>query len=1033
MEGITLEKLQVIIDAYTKPYRDELEKVKQKTDSATRHVEKQTGRIRNAFKQVGRSVMAALGIGAIITFGKSCIDLGSDLQEVQNVIDVTFGSMSESVDAFAKNAIAQFGLSETMAKRYMGTYGAMAKAFGYTTQQAYSLSASITGLTGDVASFYNITQDEAYTKLKSIFTGETESLKDLGVVMTQTALDQYALNNGFGKTTASMTEQEKVMLRYQFVMSQLSAAQGDFARTSDGWANQIRVLQLRFESLKATIGQGFINALTPVIQALNKLLEKLQTVAEYFKAFTEVLFGKSSESDAIGGAADALDSAQDSAGLMADNMQDTAKAAKEITKQLAKFDELNVLNTKDSSNEDTGFSDAMFPDMSAIGAGNDLGEETAGIIDKITAALDRLKEIAKPTTDAIMKLWNEGLKQLGNFTWGTIQDFWENFLKPMGTWMLSDSAGLPRFFNITNDLLNEIDWPRLRASLAEFYEALQKPAKFVWTGLMDFYEYFLKPVAVWTMGVGLPQLIDALTMFVNKIHWEEINAALANFWKALAPFATAIGQGLINFFKDLLSVGADFINAVVPAGLNGLADALNKIDPSHAEKIGYALGIIVTALTGLKFIGNTIDLVEKLVKIVTKSKIAKGIVFLKDGLLGLVTVVKSSSLVEMFSIVAGGAGTMGEAFEVCFPKTAALISAVKGLGPALVSVFQNLNPAMISQLAITITDFIRGTVLDPFSWDNFIGEFLRYLAGSWSRLWDGVLELLSNFGETFKKAIKKIFDLTWVKELFEKAKQNLLDAFNGKEIGKNIVEGLFNGLFAALGVFLAPIVNLFTAIVEGVAELLGIHSPSTVFQDFGKNIVFGLFNGLSGEWKKITAWVKTAVLGMIDGFKELPQKLKEAGMQAINGFIDGLKSKWESLKNTVKGLADSATKGFRDALDIHSPSRVTAKIAEFFVDGFNFRIRDKIPESQEYTREWAAKISDVKVQPASVNVARDEELMEEPPGQYDEETKKLLREQNDLLRMLIAKPGITTRQMWEAWKQEAAEYKKRTGRDPVFA
>ena len=305
-EGMTLEKLQVIIEAQTKPYRDEVEKLKRQTTSAASHVERQTAKMKKSFGGLGKVVASVLGVGAIVAFAKSCIDLGSDLAEVQNVVDVSFGKMSGAVDAFAKNAITQFGLSELTAKKYMGTYGAMAKAFGVTGEAGYQMSAAITGLTGDVASFYNLSTDEAYTKLKSIFTGETESLKDLGVVMTQTALDQYALNNGFGKTTAKMTEQEKVMLRYQFVMSSLADASGDFARTSTSWANQVRVLSLQFESLKATIGQGLINAFTPVIRVINTILAKLQTLAAYFKAFTVALFGDAGGSSDI---ADSMDSA----------------------------------------------------------------------------------------------------------------------------------------------------------------------------------------------------------------------------------------------------------------------------------------------------------------------------------------------------------------------------------------------------------------------------------------------------------------------------------------------------------------------------------------------------------------------------------------------------------------------------------------------------------------------------------------------------------------------------------------------------
>ena len=193
-------------------------------------------------------------------FIKSALELASDLEEVQNVVDMTFGSMSDSVNKFSKNAISQFGLSETIAKRYSGTFGAMAKSFGFSTEEAVKMSTALTGLTGDVASFYNLESDVAYTKLKSVFTGETESLKDLGIVMTQTALDQYALEQGYSKTTKEMTEQEKVALRYKFIMDKLSIASGDYARTSDSWANMTRTAKLELQSLAAEIGSELMPA-----------------------------------------------------------------------------------------------------------------------------------------------------------------------------------------------------------------------------------------------------------------------------------------------------------------------------------------------------------------------------------------------------------------------------------------------------------------------------------------------------------------------------------------------------------------------------------------------------------------------------------------------------------------------------------------------------------------------------------------------------------------------------------------------------
>lgn len=302
---------------------------------------KQMNGLQRIAAKAGKTLAAAFAVKKLVDFGKQCVELGSDLQEVQNVVDVTFPKMKKQVNSFARNAASSFGLSETMAKRFTGTFGAMAKAFGFNEESAYEMSAALTGLAGDIASFYNISQDEAYTKLKSVFTGETESLKDLGVVMTQTALDNYALANGFGKTTKSMSEAEKVALRYKFVLNQLSAASGDFDRTSGGWANQIRVLKLQFDSLKASIGQGLINALTPVIQVINAIIAKLVTLADYFRAFTEALFGKAGSSDVTASIAENVESA-------AVGMGKTAAAAEKTKKALsvAGFDELNLVSSQ---------------------------------------------------------------------------------------------------------------------------------------------------------------------------------------------------------------------------------------------------------------------------------------------------------------------------------------------------------------------------------------------------------------------------------------------------------------------------------------------------------------------------------------------------------------------------------------------------------------------------------------------------------------------------------------------------------------
>lgn len=294
--------------------------------------------LQSSFKKLQATIIACFSLKAITDFTKSCIELGSNLQEVQNVVDVTFGEMSKNVDNFAKNAINTIGLSETVAKKYMGTFGAMAKSFGYSTEEALKMSETLTSLTGDVSSFYNLSSDVSYTKMKAVFTGETEALKELGVVMTQSALDAFAMEKGFGKTTKQMTEQEKVSLRLAFVTDKLSAAAGDFERTADGWANQTRVLSLRFEQLKATLGQSFINILTPLIKSLNTLMGHLQAAADAFLAFTSTVFGSQSTTTTT--------TIADDMGNIATGATETADAIDRMTDS---FDELHKVGSATTS------------------------------------------------------------------------------------------------------------------------------------------------------------------------------------------------------------------------------------------------------------------------------------------------------------------------------------------------------------------------------------------------------------------------------------------------------------------------------------------------------------------------------------------------------------------------------------------------------------------------------------------------------------------------------------------------------------
>jgi hypothetical protein len=358
------------------------------------------GTFSKTFSNIAKMAAAAFSVKAISGFVSECLELGSDLAEVQNVVDTAFPNMSAQADAFAKSAMESFGLSETVAKRYMGTFGAMASAFGYNEQQAYEMSETLTGLVGDVASFYNLDSDEAYTKLKSVFTGETESLKDLGVVMTQTSLDSYALANGFGKTTDKMTEQEKVALRMAFVTDQLSMASGDFVKTQDSWANQTRILSLRMDSLKASLGKGFIAIFTPIIKYINLVLSKLQVLADSFGNLMEFLTGKkqSNSNNNVSNVSDDLTTASDSADNLSSNLDNAGtsgeEAAKKINKAFAGVDTINKLSfSSDTSDSSNNNADTSAQTSSSAVKFSDNTDETTVFSKQVSGLVDELKKL----------------------------------------------------------------------------------------------------------------------------------------------------------------------------------------------------------------------------------------------------------------------------------------------------------------------------------------------------------------------------------------------------------------------------------------------------------------------------------------------------------------------------------------------------------------------------------------------------------------------------------------------------------------
>jgi len=217
------------------------------------------------------SLKLTLPIGLAVA---ASIKLASDFQESMNKVDVSFGKSANKVKEFAETTLTQFGIAEGSALDMAALFGDMATSMGISQNAAANMSTSMVGLAGDLASFKNIGIDQATTALAGVFTGETESLKRLGVVMTEVNLKQFAMEQGIQKNIKSMTQAEKVNLRYQFILAQTGNAQGDFERTQEGAANQMRIFTEGLKQLGADIGEILLPAFTKIVKFANSLIKK---------------------------------------------------------------------------------------------------------------------------------------------------------------------------------------------------------------------------------------------------------------------------------------------------------------------------------------------------------------------------------------------------------------------------------------------------------------------------------------------------------------------------------------------------------------------------------------------------------------------------------------------------------------------------------------------------------------------------------------------------------------------------------------
>jgi len=539
----------------------------------------QANGLSGTFKKLGVTIAAAFVVKKAFDIGKQAVSFASDLQEVQNVVDTAFGEMSYKMEEFAKTSIETFGISKLAAKKTGSTFMAMSVGMGIAKSSASDMALSLTGLSADMSSFYNVTQDVASTALKSIFTGETETLKQFGIVMTEANLQAFAYSQGITKQVSAMSQAEKVQLRYNFVMEQTKLAQGDFEKTSGSWANQTRMLSEKWKEFLSIIGNGLVNVILPVVRALNTAMSSLISFADSASKALSNVFGKSKQTESVTkGISTGLESSATSADELASSVE---KAGKKAKRSLAAFDELNTISSGEIGGESAGGLSSTEP--MSLGLEDDTKKETDEaksnlqlFIENALSGFDKFKSYLSKEFSPIFSTIFDGLsKEAGEFkkSFGSVFEDIKSLWKPFLSYLNSSFVPyLKTVFSVIGDILvgtfdsfnmvfadiwNVAIFPLLEKLVTIFLPMITDIATKTWEITGALFEQG-KRIFDLLWSEALVPLLDRVTKIIN-----DIIDLLAEFWNKWGkPITDNIKEAIKKIGDLFITVWQSFFKPV---------------------------------------------------------------------------------------------------------------------------------------------------------------------------------------------------------------------------------------------------------------------------------------------------------------------------------------------------------------------------------------------------------------------------------------------------------------------------------------
>lgn len=734
----------------------------------------------NSMGAIGKAIKIGLGaisIRALGQFVKATTQAGSDVAEIQNVVDTTFGSMSKEIDTFSKNSIKNFGLGELAAKKYASYMGAMLKSSGIAGNKMKDMSMDLTKLTADMASFYNLDNDEMFQKLMSGMSGATMPLKQLGINMNIANLEAFALSEGINKSWKEMSQAEQTMLRYNYLLAVTGDQQGDFSRNAHNWAHQLKILKEGWTQLKATIGQGFINILAPIIRGFNILISRIQIAAEYFRAFTKLIFGDTQASkktaNDLGYIGSSLGDVQDGLGGASKGLDKTGKAGKKAAKDLkgaiAGFDEINQLTEK-TANADSGVGGAGNSDIP--GGGNiDFGNVEVGEVD---LGFDKVEEDILSLKSKIEDFYNNwGMKDIfeGIRQGAELVDFSrikENFKISFQGWSeIAESAfnGLQPIFQSGGEVLGTLFkygiaipgnyFEPISEGFANFTINMKEPIKSwvsttsntIKNGFTNLNDIFESLGSIWLASINKykPQISSAVESTFNNITQTVglIISFIADSFKIitgkLKDFVVKNEESISQFADNVHEMFLNMWNLVNQIWEDALEFLQSIWDDWGKETIGFLMDVVLTI--GEWFLHLWNNLVSPI----------------WNEMVSVLSSLWDSTFKEILSILSDIVGKIGKVISHLW--NAIFKPLLDLLVTTLTPVFKVTFSAIL-QMTKTAVEGIGNVIKDLLKILDGIIEFLiGVFTGDWQRAWEGVSNIFGGIMDGLVGLFKTPFNI----------------------------------------------------------------------------------------------------------------------------------------------------------------------------------------------------------------------------------------------------------------------------------